>query len=170
MNLNKHGYWELLGLRDEVNAQLKKKRREEHLHLFEQHSSLFHVLDVLFVLCILMNFGALVITNSIVVKDDIEAAQAQGEELKFYEVNPTTSSSYGYVQHPEPSVILDTLIVILKYSIIWTFLIGVYVYYRTTIFSHKAMYIFAFFVGYYFSMLGYDFFHDLGYLLAVWWT
>lgn len=121
------------------------------------YSKRFLILDVLFILAILCNIGALLCTNMLVLKVE--------PEKKFVEANPITAKTHGF----EPSLLqigLALMVGFILHSFVYVFLIFNYIYHRNRTFSESGYSLLMFMVLTILCFWGYDFLHDLGYVLG----
>lgn len=157
--------------------KIKLARRRVHKDMLVEYKVVFRIMDVMFVLFILMNFGALMLTDALVTKKRSVELKEQGKELVFTEVNRAqaefndfetledldmTPQEYNKKKIAEATMIMSFL----RQSFLWGILIAVYLYYRFTIYTTKQLYIMLGLVSIYFSILGWDFWHDAGLFLG----
>ena len=76
--------------------ELKDFRRGEAKKFREKNKKVIMILDILVILCLIFNVGALTITNTMVTKVQID----QGIEVEFVEVNPVPAKIYDYKPAP----------------------------------------------------------------------
>mgnify|MGYP001549562654 CR=1 FL=1 len=139
-----------------MEHKIKKEKKRIHNEFFKINKKTFIFLDILVACIILFNFGAVVLTNLTVVRN---VETTPNEETGFYEVNPVHAKLSGYDLHPQwKSLMLSFL----KQSFLWFLMIASYVYYRRTIFTEQSLYIMIISVLFYFTVLGFDFFNNLG--------
>ena len=138
---------------------IRKEKSRLHKVLVMENKSIFRLIDILVIICILMNFGAVVITNQLVVRTNRE----EGLETKFYEVNPSMAKYHGFEVHPEYKELVLSL---LKHLFLWFIIIICFLYYRLTMIHKYQLIIMAIITIIYFILFGLDFCNDLGYLIG----
>ncbi len=108
-----------------------------------------------------MNFGAVFLTNMMVMKQNaIEVEAGIAEPKVFKEVNPVQAELNNYEPHPESKELINAL---LKQVALWFVMIFFYVYFRRTVFTEDVLNLMIIFVSFYFLVLGWDFFNDYGF-------
>jgi len=114
---------------------------------------LLKILDIMVILLIIFNFGALLLTNIMV---------SSTSELKcFHEVNPVTAKINNFKQAPkEESIAFLKLFV--THGFLWAILIGSYLYIRTNYCNNKILYLLTIVLTFLFFIWGWDFFNNLG--------
>lgn len=130
----------LLRLRMSANQEL---RRSNH--------KWFRVMDVLFVLMLLMNFGALFITGALVMKEQ------PNKELK--EANPTQCEWNGWSCHPDAKAVFFPTI---GTWLVWGVIVAWYIINRFTIYDTKGLWMLLVMMLVLTVVLGADFVNDLG--------
>ena len=138
-----------------LNEQMRLEKKKLHKQLVEEHKFIFRMLDIAAIVLILMNFGAVFMTNSLVIKAEPNAT--------LYEVNPYQAEQHNYEIHPETSTLITAL---LAQIVLWILIIAAYIHYRTTIYTENQMRVFATIVTFYFLLMGYDFWNDAGFFVA----
>lgn len=144
---------------------LKQEQKRLHKNFVKEHRGIFVFLDIAVVLIVLMNFGALFITDFMVASRIHEVAKEEGTEVVYREVNPTAAAIHNF-DSVEPGVGFPMLFSFMKQMILWSIPIIIYIYYRSTVYTWKAMFIIIAMIVYSFYMLGGDFVHDLALLIA----
>lgn len=143
-----------------LKSESKATERLMHKKYLELNKSSIRWMDICFILIILFNLGAVLITNALVMKVD------PGEKPKqLVEANIVMAKSNGYVAHPEGSQIISALF---KQSITWAVLIGGYIYKRSKIYTDEGYYFLWAVVFLYMILTGKDFINDLGYMIGHW--
>lgn len=140
-----------------IKEDIQKERYNQNKIFKKDHKKWFLVLDIAIVLIILMNLGALLITNALVVK------QTPAEELHFVEVNPVVATSSGFQGVPGGFFIM---LQIIRTALAWTLLIFMYIYRRNKIYNIDQLYILTFYILFLSILLGTDFVNDLGFALG----
>ena len=142
--------------------ELNKEKRMQHKRFINEHKKTFKFLDLLVLIMVLLNFGAVATTNLLVVKK----AQEAGENITLYETNPAQSKLNDYEQHPTERLEIMPFI---KQALFWLLLIMCYVYFRSRVYNHTGLFILCSVIGVYTLIIGFDFFNNLGYYAAVKW-
>lgn len=151
-------YYRLIAQRKIVNNSIRKEKRRLHSSLTTVHKKIFIALDILFILSILFNFGAITITNAMVVK----SAPSPGD-ITFIEANPVVAEAYDLKTTPEANNLFKKMLI---HFSIWFLLLGCYVYLRRTIFTEAGLTVLSTIVLGYFIIYGWDFFNDFGYWIG----
>ncbi len=138
-----------------LNKEIKKAKRKRHSDFVKKNRKTLIILDTLFVLIILFNLGALLITNALVVKAE--------PTLELMEVNPIAAEQYGLEFHPEAKT---EFIGFVFYMYIWSFLSISYIIFRRYIYKDKHLSILIGFIVLYGIGIGTDFINDLGYYIG----
>ena len=154
-------YLSLLANQAKIKHEIKEERRALHQKFYIQRKTIFRFMDILVGLMILFNFIAIASTNYMVVK-----TTPAEQVMQIKEVNPVQAKLNDYELHPEYKQILTSFF---KQIGLWFVMIAGYIYYRRTIFTDCALNIMLTLVLFYFTVLGWDCFNDLGYLFALWW-
>jgi len=116
------------------------------------------------IVIILMNFGAVAITNALVMKQNsIEVAAGISEPIVLKEVNPAQSKMNNYELHPESNTLIAAL---LKQSLLWAILLSFFIYHRRTVYTDEVLFMMLFISIAYFILLGWDFFNDFGFFIG----
>lgn len=152
-------YYKLLAKKKIVNHQIKNEKKKLHKKLFKQYKYNFIIMDILMVIIILMNFGALALTNMAVMK----TAKENNEQIIIREANPVTAKIHNFEEHPESYKLFAGFI---KQAIFWVLLISIYLYYRQNIYSDLGLFSMNIIIGYYFIMLGMDLFNNIGLIVG----
>lgn len=139
-----------------LKEDIKILKRKELKEFRNKHKKIFLLFDIAVILVVLMNFGALAITNALVVKED--------PNIEFVEVNPVVAERGGYVEHPDSNRKMTQFEITF---IFWTLLIIFYVLFRNNIknefwLSFLSLYILLFSIAF-----GTDFINDFGYYVGV---
>jgi len=79
------------------------------------------------------------------------------------EANKAQSDLNGYEQHPEGDAFIKSLLI---QSGLWAALLSIYIYTRMHMYRHRDFWITLFVVMFYFYMLYWDFFNDLGWFIG----
>ena len=150
-------YYDFLNRRKkETKEKLKKSEKRAHKNYMARHKKAILFLDVLIIIAILFNFGAVTITNMLVVKDTPTKV--------FHEANPVTAERENYVTTPEANQHFYNFI--LTYVIPLGVLFAFYFRLRTKIVDSESYMLALLFSALIFIILGYDFFNNFGYYLG----
>lgn len=131
---------ELYVLKHDANKELKNNYR-----------TWFRMLDILGIILILLNFGALFMTGVLVIK-------AQPTHT-FSEANPVQCAWNGWSCHTNWK---DVFIPFLKQAFLWGIIIGAYIYSRNNTYSLTGLWFLTIMVLFITAILGWDFINDLG--------
>jgi len=136
-----------------MNEKLRKKYRKT-----------FIVCDILVVIAVLFNFSALIMTNALVVKLNTEGfISGDVEALELREANPVRCIWNGWACHEEGLLTMwDILIQIWVIAFIFSY----YLRYRQFAKNEYDVLSVMMLACLMFYVLGFDFFHDLGYYLG----
>ena len=160
---------QLIGEKKDIKTKILIERRKLNKEFNESYKGAFKVLDILFIISICFNFGALLITDYMVEKQEWQEAIAKNETITYMEANPAATALHDY-QPPETQQqkirAFSILFVLFKHSLFWSFVIFGYIWLRNHIYSKSNLVYLFFFVCFYFYLLGYDFVRDLALLLA----
>lgn len=150
---------EINTLRSKIINNRLRLRELKHLSKVQfrkENKRIFLLFDIAVILIILSNFGALLITNALVVKVE--------PEKEFYEVNIVTAEKYDFVEHPEANKKMSQF---LFHIYVWTFMIVLYILVRNNIRSRYWFTLLGFYIIFYAIAFGTDFINDLGYYIGV---
>jgi len=139
----------------QLGYEIRRQQGREHEDILRRHTIVFRLMDIMVVLLILMNFGAVALTNVLLIK--------QQPDTVLSEANPIQAKAHGYEQHPQYSTLIKAL---LYQSFLWSIMLFFYIYYRRRVYTEKQMWVMLFYVSFYFSVCGADFFNDFGYWLG----
>ena len=141
----------------QIGYEIRQQQRNEHKRLYLSHRAMFRLMDIAVVLMVLMNFGALTLTNMMVVKktpaviENIREANVVQAKINNFEVHPQAS------QHMR---------IFINQAIIWAFILFCYIYYRHRIWNEFQLGLMVSIVCFYFLICGRDFFNNYGYWLG----
>ena len=142
----------------EINEDIRQETRKENKKFVKKYRKLFWVLDIAFVLLILMNLGALLITNALVFKLEPEESLP-----RIVEANPVVAKIDGFQQSSSGFNPINQMI---RVMMVWVILISVYLYRRTHIYEIWKLNVLVFYVLFIFLFLGVDFINNLGFLIG----
>lgn len=119
------------------------------------YKNLLKICDILFILAILSNFGAIVLTNALVVH--------KNPNVILLENNPAAAATYGYEEHPNA---ITNLLMFLLAVVPYFMLISCYLYWRFNV--ERPIYIWfgVIAISWLFILLASDFFNNLGFYLG----
>ena len=106
-------------------------------------------------MCILLNYGAVFITNALVIKANPTV------ELK--EANDIQAEMNNYEKHEQGDALMMALFI---QCILWTILISVYISNRMFLISYQQITIMTFVIVYFAFIIALDFVNDFGYLIG----
>jgi hypothetical protein len=133
---------------------IKQEKKKLHKKFIKDHKKLLLFFDIIIIASVLMNIGAVMITNALVPK-----------EVPIEEANPIQAKIHGYATSPEANAIYFKL---LLQSAMWVFIISCYLFNRIHV-SNKAelfsLILLVVWVGY---IITYDFMNDFGFLITNW--
>jgi hypothetical protein len=134
-----------------INEFKSKEFKSNLSFYYKRHfQKLLTFLDILFIMAILMNFGAVFLTNALVVKNT-------GSEIIFKEANPMQSEIYEKEEN------VDYFKFFIIHSLKISLLIMFYIKSRINIYNIRSIYYLIFLVITTFTILGLDFFNNAGY-------
>lgn len=156
---------------------LKTQRKRVSQRFRAEHKHIFIFLHVIMVFIVLFNFGALTLTHFMVNKPIVQEATAKGEDIQYFEVVKGTSKIHNLTNiedlglSPEETKVMNLKILALFYmlfkqSLIWAVLYSMYYIYYRKVHTYNQLYLIIAFVAFYFCLTGYDFFFDLGIMIA----
>jgi len=162
-------YPELVKQKAIIELNLKKIKRINHKKIVKQHKTLLRFLDILIIVAIISNLGAVIITNLIVVKSSPEIQQAETFKEKVTilgaeEANPIQAKANDY---KTSDLVQSIFLKWILNAIIWAFLLGFYISYRTHCSEEKdinSLILLTFIVA---TMTIKDFTNNLGWLIGL---
>jgi len=131
--------------------ECKRLRYEASKEHRAKHKAWFRTLDIIGIILILLNFGALFMTGVLVIKNEPDKG--------FSEANPAQCAWNGWSCHTDYK---DVIIPILKQMVFWTILVFLYIYTRNNTFNITGMWILTGLMTFYAIALTTDFINDLG--------
>ena len=141
----------------QIGYELRQQQRNEHNRLYSSHKAMFRLMDIAVVLMIIMNFGALTITNMIVVKKTPIVVES------IMEANVVQAKLNNFEAHPQAS---QHMRIFITQSMIWAFLLFCYIYYRNRVWNEFQLGLMVSVVCFYFIICGRDFFNNFGYFIG----
>jgi len=131
--------------------ELRQLRYDASREFRSKNKTWFRTLDIIGIILIFLNFGALFMTGMLVVRADPDKG--------FAEVNPTQCQWNGWSCHEDASKLFWPII---RQFTVWALLIGLYIYSRNTTFNITGMWILTAMMIFYTVVIGADFINDLG--------
>ena len=146
------------------NIRFKELKKQAHNELVQKHKKVLKAMDILVVVIILMNFGAVLLTNFMVVKEkEVLIKQGVIESYEIVESNPVQAKINNYKTNDKSKVKFKSFII---FIIMWSILTYGYFYARTTFYTETGFYTLVFILIFYFLSMGMDLFNNLGYWLG----
>ena len=144
---------------------VKEENRRLNKALKKEYPKWFRTMDILLACVILMNFGAVFMTNFVVERDADIIRQTKDPEYKVIlkEVNPIQAEMHGYEQAPNGSSMMLALGIAAS---MWLLILFGYVWKREHVITKQGLIIMMTLLIFYFSFLGWDFFSDLGFFIG----
>jgi magnesium-transporting ATPase (P-type) len=150
--LQQIGYEHLKVRQKTIKIFMKAKRREINQTFKKENNKKILLVDSLFILFVLFNIGALIITNALVMK----------EKPTLKEANPITAKTYNLQSTNNNAQYFG----IIFYILTLTLLIGYYILLKNTIINNQSYTIFLMVIIILGTFLTYDFLNDVGYLIG----
>lgn len=141
----------------QIGYELRQEQRKEHTRLYSSHKAMFRLMDIAVVLIIIMNFGAMALTNLMVVKQQPEVLEG------LREANVMQAKLNNWEVHPEAN---KKMRIFVRQAMIWAFILIVYIYYRMTIWTEFQLGVMVSITCFYFLICGRDFFNNFGYFIG----
>ncbi len=146
----------LLGELSDLKAVINKRKRKLNKVLLKKCHKWVWFLHIIVALCIIMNFGAVFLTNMLVIKTVPNAV--------IREANPIQASIHGYEDGGIEGIALIYAFVV--QSLFWTVLLFLYFYSIRKVYTMKQLYWVTAMVFFYFIIIGMDFFNDFGFYIG----
>ena len=145
-----------------VNKKLHKVRvknhtKRTHKAFVEENKKWVRVLDITMIIVVLLNFGAVFMTNMLVVRANPEV------ELK--EANTVQAEMNDYEEHEQGGELMRAILI---QTVLWVIILSVFVSNRTMLISYPQLTVMTVTVIYFAFLLTLDFVNDFGYLIGVW--
>ena len=138
-----------------AKLDVKIKKRIAHKEFLKHTKKFVLAMDFLMISFVIFNFGAVFITNALVVRDN--------PGLVLLEANPKQSELNGYAAHPKGNELLRAVVI---QSLMWAVLLSIYLFNRMHFMTYGGLWLTGFVVLFYFFLLWWDFFNDLGFLIG----
>ena len=137
--------------------KIRNQTKKTHKEFVDKNKPWIRVLDITMILVVLLNYGAVFITNALVVKEN--------PTLKLMEANPAQAKLNDYEQHKEGNDLMRAIII---QTLFWVLLISVYLHQRMFMFTYGQLTVTTLIMIYYAFIIGLDFINNFGYLIGVW--
>ena len=141
----------------QIGYELRQQQRNEHNRLYSSHKAMFRLMDIAVVLMIIMNFGALTITNMMVVKKTPAVVET------IMEANVVQAKLNNFEVHPQAN---QHMRIFVTQAMIWAFILFCYIYHRNKVWNEFQLGLMVSVVCFYFIVCGRDFFNNFGYWLG----
>ena len=139
-----------------IEEQIKEEKRKEHQKIVREHRKLIRIGDILIILALLFNIGAVMMTNALVIKNE--------PGMKLVESNPVVANVKGFETTKEASkdYIKFTTLLIFAFSslLVW------FAYLRFYMHSYDGVIVYLLFTFSVFFLSLWDFSNDFGYLIG----
>lgn len=146
------------GVKAAYKARIKAARRVAHQRFKALHAKFFRAVDVLLVLAVLMNFGAVLITHALVFEKQ--------PSTELAEANPVAASVGNLDGVPTRAGAWLILRSLVFNALVWTAFLGGFLWLRSNAVSRAGLFLLFVIVTYLFLALGRDFFGNVGYLVG----
>ena len=143
--------------RKQIGYEIRQEQRNEHRRLYNEHKAMFRLMDIAVVLIIIMNFGAVALTNIMVVKKEPEVIS------NLSEANVMQAKMNDWEVHPEAN---KEMKIFINQALIWAFILFCYIYYRNRTHTELQLGIMISLVCFYLIICGRDFFNNFGYFIG----
>ena len=143
--------FEYKAMKTTYKNEIRQLRYNASKQFRTENKTWFRTLDIIGIILILLNFGALFMTGVLVIKND--------PGKSFVEANPVQCQWNGWSCHDNYA---DMFIPVLKQMAIWTVLVGLYIFSRQNTFSITGLWVLTLMMTFYTVALSYDFINDLG--------
>lgn len=115
-------------------------------------------MDSIILFLVLMNFGAVFMTNSMVIR----VAQEQGIEFELQEANPVMAEEHNLNTSPE---VQKEFMIFVSHAMKWGLLLMAYILIRFNVYQSETLIAMLCVIAFYAFMIGLDFFNDLGFYI-----
>jgi len=158
---------ELLGKKKDLSNKIRIEKAKQHNEFVICYKKWLGLLDILFIISMAFNYGALAITEITVEKQHYAIAKENNITITYQEVMPVAAKIHGYQEtEKERFEIIRILFVILNQTLLWCLIGFIYIILRYTMRDNYSLYLLTFLVCFYFSLLGFDFLHDLNLFIS----
>lgn len=145
-----------------IKKRIGDQQKVLHDWLVKEHKWWFVTLHALIFLAFLFNIGALVLSNAMIVKD---SAVEGVPRIEFLEANPFSIQT-GF-QTAGLMIGLLSLGMLLRQVVWWAVMTCGYVYVCKNIYSKIGLWLLTLLVVYTVFTMGFDFFHDFGFVMGM---
>ena len=144
-----------------MKTKTKKQKKALRKKYYKKNRWKFWILDLMVIGIILLNCGALVTTNVLVMKEGAD----KGEVINFTEANPVAAKVHNF--KPSPGITwIPPIANLFKQAIWWTIIFGLYLLRRNTIYRDEDYNVFFIAIVFLASAITLDFLNNLGYLIG----
>jgi len=162
-------YPELVKQKAIIELNLKKIKKQDHKKLIKEKKVLLRFLDILVIIAIISNLGAVILTNILVLKESPEIQQAETfqekiEILGAEEANPIQAEINNYKTSEK---IQSMFLKIILNMFLWSILLGIYAVKRTYCHEEKninSLILLVFIIA---TFTIKDFINNLGYIVGL---
>jgi len=142
----------------ELNRAKQALKEEQSIlskEIRKEYSIWFRLMDILIVMMLLSNLGAVFLTNAMVTKAT--------PDVVIMEVNPVMANAHNWEEHPESNTLYLAFI---KQALFYALMLTSYVMFRQNIFTERMLWLgFGFIASCCFISL-LDFFNDFGFWIG----
>lgn len=162
-----------------AKSNFNNKIKESSKDFWQKNKGFKHLIFFLLVSCIIFNFGALTITDTLLTKKAVKSLKEQGLELSdvLHEANPGASAIHDFKSVDDMDISNEQKIQqkskdlkligsLFKQSLIWAVIYLLLIFKMNRTYTTASMYFLLFMLLMYFCITGWDCFHDLGILLG----
>jgi len=104
----------------QLGYEIRQAQKNEHNRLYSSHKAMFRLMDIAVVLLILMNFGAILLTNILVIQK-----VPKDVEIVIAEANPAQAKLNNYELHPKAIPLIRAFVI---QALIWALILFCYIY------------------------------------------
>ena len=163
-----------------IKQKIREQNKIAHINFVKQNKPFLIFLDILMALTVLMNFGALAITDTLTTQTFVAEAKEAGVEVIAIELNPSMAKAHDIPTVEDLNLppaelkqrqieISRTLMRFIRQAGYWAFILFGYIFSRRNVKEHITMGCLIMMVCIYFCFCGYDFWHDVGLLVGRMW-
>ena len=148
----------------QIEYQIKQRKYFLHKEFYHPNKVQFWLLDILFVLGILFNFGALTMTNMVLSEQAELKAELEGRTTTLVEMNPVIADTHNLPKASKEEISSFWKMVLYQLAswIIWLYS---YIYFRRRCFTRDSLTLLTISVVIFVFTTGLNFFSDLGYFI-----
>ena len=133
----------------------KQEKEEMHREIVREYRGFLLIADVMIIFVLLMNIGAVVMTNFLVA--------ATEPDLKFVEANPVQAENFGFETTEEAQKKYHGWII---QMLLYFALLLLYFYARLTFYTKTQFIVFIASITFVFYVIAWDFWNDLAFVLG----